>query len=210
MSSRSRRVDDCVIAQKAAKNTTRTLLLATILYGCTTTSELSSNRLTARTAKPVVNARQCEGALTDPPEGFSEVDNKRLVESSLGAPGKGRLCQGKAYQVHGSPTIYRAFNSTHPPSRLGMWWALQKPAGSVSRYREKHEICYQWSPLDSLVRCKLREGATVVLGTGQSATCSEYLTYPASSVVQLYIGSAEADALQCTSYFGVFNWVPQP
>ena len=132
------------------------------------------------------------------------------MESSLGHPGEGKLCQAKAYRVHGSPTIYRAFNSTNPRSKLGLWWALQEPSGAVSQYRERYEICYEWSPLDRLVRCKLREGALVVLGTGQSARCSEYLTYPESSAVQLYLTSAEGDALECTSYSGAFHWMPEP
>ena len=178
-------------------------LLVAILFalGCATVPQ---QQVAATPATP------CREPATPTPSGFIPIDDPELVNASLGAPGKGALCEGAAYRVTGSPTIYRAFNSTNPQSRLGMWWALQEPAGAISVYRLDYEICGEWSPLDRMVKCQLKEGAAVVLGTGQSAQCNPFLTYPVSSSVQLYLPGANTDALDCTTYTGEFSWVPEP
>jgi hypothetical protein len=110
--------------------------------------------------------------------------------------------------VSGTPAIYRAYNGTHPQSKLGVWWALEEPSGSVSAYRRNYEICYQWSPLDRLVKCTLRAGARVVLGTGQSVVCSQHLTYSTSASLQLYVVDAERDAFDCMDFDGMLSWQP--
>jgi hypothetical protein len=68
------------------------------------------------------------------------------------------------------------------------------------------EICYQWSPLDKLSGCLLRPGVDVVVGTGQSAKCSEYLSYPVSAAQQVYIKNASSAVSDCRSYDGKFSW----
>nr|WP_202819722.1 hypothetical protein [Thaumasiovibrio subtropicus] len=90
---------------------------------------------------------------------------------------------------------------------MGSWWAWEKPAGSVSQYREDYEICYQWSPLDRLVVCDLKPGSKVVVGPGQSAQCSEYLTYPQSNKQQVYIENAATVMENCRYYGDAFNWL---
>lgn len=102
---------------------------------------------------------------------FEAVDDPVLLAKTLGTAGNGGLCQGQVYQskVATRVTLYRAWNSTNPPSRLGNWWSFQQPQGRVSEYRRMDEICYQWSPLDMLVECTLQPGTRVVVGNGQSA-----------------------------------------
>jgi hypothetical protein len=46
----------------------------------------------------------------------------------------------------------------------------------------------------------------VVVGPGQSADCSEYLSYPASAAKQVYIEDASAQVLNCVAYEGDFSW----
>jgi hypothetical protein len=139
---------------------------------------------------------------------FSTVEDDELLGRSLGAPQAGKLCQGKVYKLKAdaSVTLYRAWNSTNPNSEKGMWWALNKPEGLVSTYRENYEICYQWSPLDKLTVCSLKAGSIVVVGNGQSAVCSEYLSYGTSAKQQVYLENSQEFVENCESYDAVFSW----
>jgi len=175
-----------------------TLMLLT-LYGCASQTTL------------VESPPPCPGdtSLPKPLAGeFVPTEDETLLQAALGPPGKGGLCQGRVYQSRASADIvlYRAWNSTNPNSRLGHWWAFSQPAGAVSRYRADYEICYQWSPLDRMVRCRFKPGMKVVVGPGQSADCSEYLSYPASAAKQVYIEDASAQVLNCVAYEGEFSW----
>ena len=139
---------------------------------------------------------------------FQAIDDAPLLEQAIGEPTKGKLCQGQVYELKqdASVTIYRAWNSTNPGSEKGKWWASSKPTGKTAGYREDYEICYQWSPLDKLTTCKLKAGTKVVIGNGQSAECSAYLTYPVSAAQQIYIDDAATSVERCTTYDAVFDW----
>ena len=76
----------------------------------------------------------------------------------------------------------------------------------MSRYRSDYEICYQWSPLDKMTHCLLKADVKIVVGTGQSAECSEYLTYSASAEKQIYIDDATGSLINCKTYDAVFSW----
>jgi hypothetical protein len=160
----------------------------------------------------LVNA--CIGTTQLPPDlqdSFELITDKALLDSTLGAPEQGKLCQGKVYQAKNSVdiTLFRAWNSTNANSRLGKWWTFTQAAGNVARYRTDYEICYQWSPLDKLTQCKLKAGAKIVLGTGQSAQCSDYLTYPVSQTQQVYIDDGAA-LENCSDSDALFLWQPSP
>jgi hypothetical protein len=172
------------------------------LYGCT-------NYQSEQATVTVVNA--CSGSShlpADLAKKFEPTINKQLLNEALGEARQGKLCQGKVYRsnAESSIVVYRAWNSTNPESEFGKWWALKMPTGKVSTYRSDYEICYQWSPLDKLVRCRLKPGIEVVVGTGQSAECSEYLTYPISDKQQIYIENAAASVDGCVVFDGEFNW----
>ena len=189
------------------------VLLAFSFYGCTRNPPLDNSSL----AKPSfateksVAIPQCVGNTQLPVEfagKFEAVEDEALLKLALGEPAKGRLCQGKVYvsQDGSDITIYRAWNSTNPNSEFGHWWAFTQPSGKVSRYRADYEICYQWSPLDKLSRCRLKPGVKIVVGTGQSAECSLYLTYPISAETQIYLDDASALVADCTTYDNEFSW----
>ena len=153
----------------------------------------------------------CEGTPEPPPEFASKleaIDDPELLASAIGAPDKGMLCQGQVYTVSETFTIYRAWNSTNPGSELGKWWAFTEPAGSVAQYREDYEICYQWSPLDKMTSCTVKAGTKLVVGNGQSAFCSEYLSYPVSAALQIYLADASAATEGCTAFTAAFEWQP--
>ena len=158
-----------------------------------------------------INGLPCAGN-ADLPETFAgkfeAVEDPDLLNQALGSPNQGKLCHGQVYQSKENAriTLFRAWNSTNPNSKFGKWWAFQEPAGKVSTYRSEYEICYQWSPLDMLVTCTLKPQTKVVVGTGQSAVCSEYLTYPVSETKQIYIADPTQSVSDCKVSSGEFNW----
>ncbi len=156
-------------------------------------------------------AQSCPGSTQLPADlvgKMAAVSDPQLLESAIGKVDMGGLCMGQTYEVKANQqvTVYRAWNSTNPGSRLGSWWAFEEPRGAISEYRVADEICYQWSPLDMLVTCQLEPGQRIVLGPGQSAVCSPYLTYPASSQQQIYIQNAKTNLKNCTVKQGQFSW----
>lgn len=200
----------------------RQLLLVSSLFitGCATTSTATSPATaTAKTnPQPTAQPASCQGEVTLPASWqsiFTAVTDptaaeQALLANAIGEPTKGKLCQGQVFTVNASApaALYRAWNSTNPRSRLGSWWAMSAPEGAVAQYREDYEICYQWSALDKLVQCQLQPGTQVVIGTGQSAECSQYLTYPTSASLQVYIEGSDTVMGSCQDFTGVFNWLP--
>jgi len=96
--------------------------------------------------------------------------------------------------------------SDHPDSKFGQWWAFERPLGLIANYRENYEICYQWSPLDTLISCTLKPAQNVVVGTGKSAECSEHLSYKVSDKRQIYIGNASQSLTDCSLFDAEFQW----
>jgi len=193
-----------------------TILFILSGYGCANYSTKDSANESMATKQPDTQEQsdtitQCPGN-TDPPiefaDKFEAVEDTALLETALGQPKDGKLCQGQVYKAKENThvTVYRAWNSTNPNSKMGKWWAFQSPEGKVSQYRSVYEICYQWSPLDKLTHCTLKSDVKIVIGTGQSAECSQYLTYPASAEKQIYIEDASISLSDCATYDGEFSW----
>ncbi len=139
---------------------------------------------------------------------FAQAEDAALLQNALGNENEGKLCQGQVYETQpdSQVVIFRAWNSTNPYSKLGNWWAFYEPAGKIADYRADYEICYQWSPLDKLLKCTLKPEIKVVVGTGQSAECSEYLTYPVSDKQQVYLDDASVSVIECAEFDGEFQW----
>ena len=195
------------------KNIITTVLLFSCA-GCSTiiesptppTAEKDTAEQTAASMSPV-----CPGDIELPAElqgQFIAAEDQELLQRSIGKEDAGKLCQAKVYQAkeNAQITIYRSWNSTNPNSQMGNWWAAKQPQGRVADYRVDYEICYQWSPLDMMTQCTLKPGTKVVIGTGQSALCSEYLTYPASAKKQIYIEAANEVVSDCNVYNAKFTW----
>jgi hypothetical protein len=179
-------------------------LLILSLFGCTSYRVEQEAQITN-------TKQQCLGSSKLPEylaSQFEAVDDVQLLSESLGAPDNGKLCMGQVYKSRkgAQVTLFRAWNSTNPGSKFGKWWAFQQPSGEVAKYRAEYEICYQWSPLDKLVSCTLKPGIKVVVGTGQSAACSSYLTYPVSAKQQIYIDDASISVTNCSTLSAEFSW----
>lgn len=156
-----------------------------------------------------VYANECQGKPTPPiwlKSTFREIHDDSLLNKALGEPLNGGLCQGKVYVLNKSIRLYRVWNSTNPDSKLGNWWPFLPPKGAIKNYRKNYAICYQWSPLDKLISCKIKIGTKVVIGNGQSAKCSPYLTYPTSAVKQIFISTPSKNLSKCKTFIGVFRW----
>lgn len=199
---------------KPSINTAIISLSAITLFGCASSTSNTATDISS-TKQPqqisVNHASQCLGTteLANSVAGdFVKIEDPELLNRSLGQTTKGMLCQGQVYQTTAESklTIYRAWNSTNPNSQFGQWWAFNKPSGSTAKYREEYEICYQWSPLDKLVTCTLKPNTKVVVGTGQSAECSQYLSYPVSASQQIYIENADQAVINCSVYHAEFSW----
>lgn len=110
---------------------------------------------------------------------------------SIGAPGKGALCEGKVFTVKEPITVYRVFTAKYETAKkagpTGAYWTLAKPSGKLADYRSNYEICSEWNDLDMLNECKVDVGAKVVLGPGQSADCDSGAKYEQSAANQLLI-----------------------
>ena len=118
----------------------------------------------------------CAGPVATPPAGLVR-EEEAAPAWSLGAPGKGSLCEGKVFIAREPVTVYRVFSASWKTSKLagpkGAFWTLERPSGTAAQYRATYEICQEWNDLDMLNECQIEKGAKVVLGPGQSATCEK-------------------------------------
>lgn len=174
-------------------------IISFFIIGCTSVEiKPNHNRCVGNTKPPSLLANSLQ-----------PIDDPELLIKALGDPLKGALCQGGAYEVTEDFIIYRAWNSTNENSKFGNWWAFKKPTGLISKYRKNYEICYQWTPLDRLISCTITQGSKIVIGTGQSAKCSDYLQYPTSKIKQIYIDQSTLKnaLINCTTKKANFTWV---
>jgi hypothetical protein len=136
----------------------------------------------------------CAGRVDAPPAGL-EASAEAPPSFAIGAPGKGALCEGKVFTVKQPVTVYRVFSASYETSKragpLGAYWSFQKPAQTSAAYRAAYEICPEWNDLDTLNECTIDPGAKVVLGPGQSATCNDGISYPASPANQVLVVRGE-------------------
>jgi hypothetical protein len=142
-------------------------------------------------ASPAGPASGCPGTI-EVVDGLREIEDGALLRQALGAPGDGYLCTGKVFEVTKPVTVYRVWNKSKPATRLGRWWSFSTPRGPVEAYRTAYCMCAEWSPLDVMSECKIKVGARVVVGPGQSATCAK-TSYPASATNQVFIPNDTRD-----------------
>lgn len=121
-----------------------------------------------------------------------------IPEKAIGKAGDGRLCEAKAFRVRTALTVHRVWDGAKPESRVGRWWALEAPKGTTSDYRKAYAICPEWSAANRSVTCKVKAGAEVVLGTGQSAKCADGTVYPAAATVQMFVPDPASSIEGCT------------
>ncbi|MFQ3219577.1 MAG: hypothetical protein ACJAUL_001853 [Paraglaciecola sp.] len=179
-------------------------------------NDISSNESTAVFTVPPA---ACLGNTELPPSlagQFTPVSDPSLLANATAPAGEGKLCQGQVYQANDGEkiTVYRAWNSRNSYTRLGSWWAANKPAGKTSDYQTNYEICYIWSPLDKMVQCDLKPGTKVVIGTGQSTFCAPPppAKYPSTYILevsakkQVYIENTADVVTNCRDFNNEFSW----
>jgi hypothetical protein len=156
-------------------------LVFALIAGCTNISPIQDNAIVA------IDEKACIGTIMTPPAGLAETDDTELLQAAQGESGQGRLCAGKVFVAEKPVTVYRVWDSTHSYTAYGSWWSLSDPQGPRDNYRKEEDICPEWSALDRMSACSLKVGAKVVIGPGQSVNCNNNLSYPPSSVNQVYI-----------------------
>jgi hypothetical protein len=201
------------------------ILLILTLGGCAslygTSAKVAVNDVSSKesTATFTVPPAACLGNTELPPSlagQFTPVSDPNLLANATAPAGEGKLCHGQVYQAKEGEriTVYRAWNSRNAYTRLGSWWAASKPAGKTTDYQNNYEICYIWSPLDKMVQCELKPGTKVVIGTGQSTSCSppHPAQYPQTYVLgvsakkQVYIENSADVVTHCRDFNNQFNW----
>lgn len=136
--------------------------------------------------KPLDSA-PCVGSVVSPPKGLKEVKDATFQATPpLDKTDAGKLCKAKVFEVVSPVTVWRVWNKSKAYTEKGQWWSFSRPKGPVSQYRHDNEICPEWSDLDMLTSCKLKVGARIAVGPGQSAKCLS-VTYPKSAVNQVFV-----------------------
>lgn len=161
------------------------LLPLLLLSACSTIPPSPDFRGTSPTASPAMS--QCIGTIMAPPPGLIPTDDPALLQLAIGEADQGKLCTGQVLIAKTAIVVYRVYDQTKQGSLYGSWWSFHQPTGSREHYRRDNAICPQWSALDLVSVCQIKIGSKLVIGPGQSARCSETLTYPESPVNQVYL-----------------------
>lgn len=89
--------------------------------------------------------------------------------------------------------IYRVWNHSNPQSEYGNWWTFEYPEDGtyVQTYRKENGICSEWSPLDMLSSAEIKRASFIIVGSGASVECNEFVKYSTDIVTstQVYIDS---------------------
>lgn len=147
-----------------------------------------------RVTQTGVDGVACVGAIQNTPSGMAETDDPALLSQARAATGKGGICAGKVFTVREKVRVYRVWDASRQYTQMGRWWSLRKPEGPKDKYRHEYAICPSWSALDHLVSCEVTLGASIVIGTTQSAACEDG-DYPKTSLNQVYIPNNAAQNL---------------
>lgn len=127
--------------------------------------------------------------------GLLEIENGTLLDEVLAPTGKGKVCTAKVFSVTSTRTIYRVFDSSKPYTKFGGWWSFTPPSGSRGEHRAANAICPEWSKLDRLVKCEIRPGTEVVVGTTQSAKCENDLVFSKTAENQVFVANNGKDGI---------------
>ena len=94
--------------------------------------------------------------------------------SYVPGPGNGGVRCPKYYKFKGSNrphNLFRVYGSPGKARKEGAWWTFQDTAwkgAAKATYQKKYAICGAWNDFVAHVSCKLKTGAVVAAGPGQS------------------------------------------
>mgnify|MGYP000141189616 CR=1 FL=1 len=158
-------------------------LVLTSLVGCSNVYQSEQANTDMAT-----DGEACVGTIMAVPDGLRPVQDAQLLAEASGEDGQGKLCEGRVFEAEKPITVYRVWNSDKDYTLYGRWWSLQKPEGPKAKYRKANGICPSWSALDVMSQCKLKVGAKIVIGPGQSAQCKDF-TFEKSATNQVFINN---------------------
>lgn len=164
------------------RSTLSTLVLISLM-GCSSVYQPGQINTDA-----ITDDEDCVGMIMVVPDGLKPIQDVQLLAEASGEDGQGKLCKGQVFEAEKPISVYRVWNSDKDYTLFGRWWSLQKPEGPKEKYREANGICPSWSSLDVMSQCKLKVGAKIVIGPGQSAQCKNF-TYEKSATNQVFINN---------------------
>ena len=141
---------------------------------------------------PLTETAACTGSI-NVPYGLVEVTDDSLLKQAVYPAGQGGLCDAKVFKVQQPLTVYRVWDNANQNSQYGRWWSFNPPAGPVPAYRAANAICPEFSALNRVKQCRLKVGAEVVIGPGQSMVCKSDVSYPQSAVNQVFVPNDTRD-----------------
>jgi hypothetical protein len=163
----------------------RLAVALSLLLACSASPPPSPRTPSPGTSSPAPTAGACPGEI-HAVAGLKEVDDPALLQQALGKSGEGKLCAGKVFEATAPITVHRVWNKSEARTLQGRWWSFERPRGPTDDYRRQNAVCPEWSPLDVVSTCRVKVGARLVVGSGQSVTCKE-TSFPASPVNQVFI-----------------------
>lgn len=162
------------------------LLPGLVLLGLACSSSAPSPVVAPGPAASVASpSGNCQGDVQSV-AGLKEVSDPELLQKAVGKPGEGKLCKAKVFESTEPVTVFRVWNKAVPWTQQGRWWSFERPPGPADAYRRDNAICPEWSALDTISQCRVKVGAHIVVGPGQSATCKE-TSFEASPINQVFI-----------------------
>ena len=162
---------------------TTALVLSFAISGCANLANYSGSGLQG------IDGEACAGSVATSVPGLVEAGNPTLLAKAQFQSGKGGVCLAKVFSATTPVVLYRVFDASNPYSRFGSWWSLKRPSGSRDDYRVAFAICREWSSLDRLISCEVRPGTQIVVGTTQSAECSDGSTYAKTAENQVFVAN---------------------
>ena len=95
---------------------------------------------------------------------------------ATGVPGEGKVTKPYVVRLTRDMPVWRLWagpeelDAQGRTSRIGQWWTLDRPVGTLASYRRRYEVCEKWDTLRWVAQCTLRRGSVVVIGPGQSVS----------------------------------------
>lgn len=106
--------------------------------------------------------------------------------------GQGGISDGDLFVNNFDRAIYRVWDSAHPLSRLGNWWAPDPPPATEEQFLQKYVVCHGWGAHARLTRCILKRDAVVAKGSGAAGSCAKE-----SQAIQLYVPYPSEELEHC-------------
>uniref|UniRef100_A0A7S1D8F3 Uncharacterized protein n=1 Tax=Cyclophora tenuis TaxID=216820 RepID=A0A7S1D8F3_CYCTE len=103
----------------------------------------------------------------------------------LKRPGEGGFREGAPVRFLEQRSVYRIYDAI-VARQCGRWWNLDAPQNTTMSYYQEFAVCPEWNKATWMVKCNVPVDFIALVGTGQSADCSDNSTIvPPLTTLQL-------------------------